>query len=190
MNRRNVGFETPRRSKSADSQVASMRFKFERIREHVGFWRRSAASRFGKSSQHDSEEAHTQSARPSEQVDSVANFKCLSDEALRVQTDGEQLRMKLVANCCSDRYFVFAMAFVTSWAPSHVGNVWEYPFYANSRSNGEIEIICRTLAQSDSSYNHRTVGMRTLGRFSGYGRSTFSLLSRPLANPEILIQVT
>ena len=190
MNRRNVDFETPKRSKSADSQVASIRFKFERIREHVGFWSRSAASRFGKTSQHESDEAHTQSARPSEQVDSVANFRCLLDAALRVQTEGGQLRMKLVANCCSDRYLYCAVVFVTSRALSFLGNIWEFPFYANSRSNGQIEFFCRALAQVDFPYNHRTIEMRALGRFSGYGRSTFSLLNRPLAYPEILLQVT
>ena len=162
MNLRNVAFEMPMRSSRSDSYVASMRLRFERIREHVGFCRRSEASRIGKASQHESEDAQTQSARPSEHVDSTANLRCFSAAVTRVQTDGGQLRMKLFANSCSDLYLAGGFEDVTCWNPFVGGNDARSLFYANSLRFRAVEVRNSRCFHS-LLWFHRIILSETLG---------------------------
>lgn len=156
----------PMRSSKTDSHVASIRLRFERIREQVGFCRRFDASRIGNASQHESEDAQTQSARPSEHVDSTANVTCLSAAGTRVQTDGGQLRMKLFANSCSDLYWVGVFEDVTCWNPFGGGNDAGSSFYANSLRFRAVEVRNLRCFHSWSSF-HRINRPETLGSFCG-----------------------
>jgi hypothetical protein len=165
MNLRNVALEMPMRSSRTDSHVASIRLRFERIREQVGFCRRSDASRIGRASQHESEDAHTQSARPSEHVDSTANLTCLSAAGTRVQTDGGQLRMKLFANSCSDRYLSGALDDVTCCVPVLSGCLADSLFYAKPRSFRAVQRVVSRLESHANPYIHRIFYVVTLGSF-------------------------
>ena len=167
MNLRNVAFEMPMRSSRTDSHVASIRLRLDKIREQVGFCSRSAASRSDIASQHESDDAHTQSARPSEQVDSTANLTCLSTEGTRVHTDGGQLRMKLLANSCSDRYLATVLVDGTCCNPGRGSDNVTYSFYANSHRFRAV-VARNSRCSPFRSWFHRTLRPETLGSLYGH----------------------